>query len=96
MFLYLLWNMYAPECIFLTNTRYVFVMEFKYQGAELQSVYFITNTKYSIICLALTQLYPVLLARWFQVADLQIYILCSIKCISLNAFISPLTMHAFM
>ena len=42
-----------------------------YEGAELPSVYFITNTKHCITYLALTQLFPVLLTH-------RIYILCSI------------------
>ena len=34
-----------------------------YEGAELLSVYFITNTKYCITYLALTQLFPVLVSH---------------------------------
>ena len=34
-----------------------------YEGAELSSVYFITNTKHCITYLALTQLFPVLLTH---------------------------------
>ena len=34
-----------------------------YEGAELPSVYFITNTKHCITYLALTQLFPVLVSH---------------------------------
>ena len=34
-----------------------------YEGAELPSVYFITNTKHCINYLALTQLFPVLVSH---------------------------------
>ena len=44
----------------------------KYEGAELPSVYFITNTKHCITYLALTQLFPVL------VSHPEMYTLCSI------------------
>ena len=43
-----------------------------YEGAELPSVYFITNTKHCITYLALTQLFPVLVSRP------EMYTLCSI------------------
>ena len=43
-----------------------------YEGAELPSVYFITNTKHCITYLALTQLFPVL------VSHPEMYTLCSI------------------
>ena len=43
-----------------------------YEGAELPSVYFITNTKHCITYLALTQLFPVLNSH----PDM--YTLCSI------------------
>ena len=35
----------------------------KYEGAELPSVYFITNTKHCITYLAQTQLFPVLVSH---------------------------------
>ena len=43
-----------------------------YEGAELPSVYFITNTKHCITYLALTQLFPVL------VSHPEMYTVCSI------------------
>ena len=43
-----------------------------YEGAELPSVYFITNTKHCITYLAMTQLFPVL------VSHPEMYTLCSI------------------
>ena len=43
-----------------------------YEGAELPSVYFITNTKHCITYLALTQLFPVL------VSHPEMYTLCII------------------
>ena len=43
-----------------------------YEGAELPSVYFITNTKHCITYLALTQLFPVL------VSHPEMYTICSI------------------
>ena len=43
-----------------------------YEGTELQSVYFITNTKHCIAYLALTQLFPVL------VSNPEMYTLCII------------------
>ena len=42
-----------------------------YEGAELPSVYFITNTKHCITYLALTQLFPVLISHP------EMYTLCS-------------------
>ena len=44
-----------------------------YEGAELPSVYFITNTKYCITYLALTQLFPVL------VSHPEMYTVCSTR-----------------
>ena len=43
-----------------------------YEGAELPSVYFITNTKHCITYLALAQLFPVL------VSHPEMYTVCSI------------------
>ena len=43
-----------------------------YEGAELPSIYFITNTKHCITYLALTQLFPVL------VSHPEMYTVCSI------------------
>ena len=43
-----------------------------YEGAELPSVYFITNTKHCITYLALAQLFPVLISHP------EMYTLCSI------------------
>ena len=61
-----------------------------YEGAELPSVYFITNTKHCITYLALTQLLPVL------VSHPEMYILCSILLLfCLGSFISFSAMDAF-
>ena len=57
-----------------------------YEGAELPSVYFITNTKHCITYLALTQLFPVL------VSHPEMYTLCSIL---LESLISFLVLDAF-
>ena len=61
-----------------------------YEGAELPSVYFITNTKHCITYLALTQLFPVL------VSHPEMYTVCSILLHFVLEFcISFLTMDAF-
>ena len=44
------------------------------EGAELPSVYFITNTKHCITYLALTQLYPVLLTSRFHIVKFTHYV----------------------
>ena len=56
-----------------------------YEGAELPSVYFINNTKHCITCLALTQLFPVLISHP------EMYTLCSF-CLGVISF---LAMDAF-
>ena len=56
-----------------------------YEGAELPSVYFITNTKHCITYLALTKLFPVL------VSHPEMYTFCS----SFRSLISSLAMDAF-
>ena len=38
-----------------------------HEGAKLPSVYFINNTKHCITCLALTQLFPVLMTSRFHI-----------------------------
>ena len=61
-----------------------------YEGAELPSVYFITNTKHCITYLALTQLFPVLISHP------EMYTLCSILLhYVLESLISILAMDAF-
>ena len=45
-----------------------------YEGAKLQSVYFINNTKHCITYLALIQLFPVLLTGRFQIVKYTHYV----------------------
>ena len=61
-----------------------------YEGAELPSVYSITNTKHCITYLALTQLFPVLISHP------EMYKLCSILLhFVLESIISFLALDAF-
>ena len=45
-----------------------------YEGAELLSVYFITNTKHCLTYLALTQLFPVLLTHLPHIVKYTFYV----------------------
>ena len=47
-----------------------------YEGAELPSVYFITNTKHYITYLNLTQLFLVLLTRRLRIVKYTYYVVC--------------------
>ena len=61
-----------------------------YEGSELPSVYFISNTKHCITYLALTQLFPVLISHP------EMYTLCSILLHFVKEYlISILAMDAF-
>ena len=58
-----------------------------YEGAELPSVYFITNTKHCITYLALTQLFPALVSRP------EMYTLCSVLLHCVSFLLNPWMRH---
>ena len=59
-----------------------------YEGAELPSVYFITNTKHCIPYLALTQLFPVLLTHRLHIVKYTYYVVfCCISFIGVCRFV---------
>ena len=58
-----------------------------YEGAIFSSVCFISNTQHSITCLALTQLFPVLLAHRFHIVKYTHYVTCYCNSLRILSFL---------